>query len=468
MSQTMSATREILFNAFDMNCVVHQSPGLWRHPRDRADRYIDLSYWTDLAKILERGKFDALFLADVLGVYDVYGGNTDTALREATQIPLNDPLLTVSAMAGVTENLGFGVTCTLSYEPPFTFARRMSTLDHLTKGRIGWNIVTGYLDSAARGVSGAASQPKHDTRYQIAEEYMDLVYKLWEGSWEDDAVLRDRARGIFTDPAKVHRIKHEGEFFKLDAIHLSEPSPQRTPVLFQAGTSGKGRDFAARHAECVFMAAPSKTVAKGYVSDIRRRAALYGRAPESIRIFNLTTAIVGRTSEEAREKHAEYRRYISHAGALTLMSGWTGIDFSVYDLDEPVRYIRNEAVHSAVESFTTADPDKTWTVREVAEHVGIGGFGPLLVGSASEVADQMEAWIAETDLDGFNLAYVVTPETFTDISDLLVPELQRRGRYKTEYRTGTLRQKMFPGSGPRLGAQHPAAASRHTTLKAAQ
>jgi FMN-dependent oxidoreductase (nitrilotriacetate monooxygenase family) len=464
----MSVTREILFNAFDMNCVVHQSPGLWRHPRDRADRYIDLSYWTGLAKILERGKFDALFLADVLGVYDVYGGNTDTALREATQIPLNDPLLTVSAMAGVTENLGFGVTCTLSYEPPFTFARRMSTLDHLTKGRIGWNIVTGYLDSAARGVSGAASQPKHDTRYQIAEEYMDLVYKLWEGSWEDDAVLRDRARGIFTDPAKVHRIKHEGEFFKLDAIHLSEPSPQRTPVLFQAGTSGKGRDFAARHAECVFMAAPSKTVATGYVSDIRRRAALYGRAPESIRIFNLTTAIVGRTSEEAREKHAEYRRYISHAGALTLMSGWTGIDFSVYDLDEPVRYIRNEAVHSAVESFTTADPDKTWTVREVAEHVGIGGFGPLLVGSALEVADQMEAWIAETDLDGFNLAYVVTPETFADISDLLVPELQRRGRYKTEYRAGTLRQKLFPGGGARLGAQHPAAASRHTTLKAAQ
>jgi alkanesulfonate monooxygenase SsuD/methylene tetrahydromethanopterin reductase-like flavin-dependent oxidoreductase (luciferase family) len=142
--------REILFNAFDMNCVVHQSPGLWRHPRDRADRYIDLAYWTDLARILERGKFDALFLADVLGVYDVYGGNTDNALREATQIPLNDPLLTVSAMAAVTEHLGFGVTCTLSYEPPFTFARRMSTLDHLTKGRIGWNIVTGYLDSAAR------------------------------------------------------------------------------------------------------------------------------------------------------------------------------------------------------------------------------------------------------------------------------------------------------------------------------
>jgi FMN-dependent oxidoreductase (nitrilotriacetate monooxygenase family) len=368
----------------------------------------------------------------------------------------------------VTENLGFGVTCTLSYEPPFTFARRMSTLDHLTKGRIGWNIVTGYLDSAARGVSGAAQQAGHDTRYQIAEEYMELVYKLWEGSWEDGAVLRDRARGIFTDPAKVHRIRHEGAFFKLDAIHLSEPSPQRTPVLFQAGTSGKGRDFAARHAECVFMAAPSKTVARGYTADIRRRAASYGRDPGAIKIFNLTTAIVGRTPEEAREKRAEYRRYVSIPGALTLISGWTGIDFSVYDLDEPVRYIRNEAVHSAVESFTTADPSKIWTVREVAEWVGIGGFGPLLVGSAAEVADEMESWIAETGIDGFNLAYVVTPETFADIADLLVPELQRRGRYKTDYASGTLREKLFPGGGARLGAHHPAAASRHAWARAAE
>jgi FMN-dependent oxidoreductase (nitrilotriacetate monooxygenase family) len=459
MAEVPARQREILLNAFDMNCVVHQSPGLWRHPRDRADRYADLSYWTDLARILERGRFDALFLADVLGVYDVYGGNTDTALREATQVPLCDPMLTVSAMAAATEHLGFGITCTLSYEPPFTFARRMSTLDHLTRGRVGWNIVTGYLDSAARGVSGAATQKTHDTRYAIADEYLDLVYKLWEGSWEDGAVLRDRARGVFTDPSRVHRIRHEGAFFKLDAIHLCEPSPQRTPVLFQAGTSGKGRDFAASHAECVFMAAPSKAVARGYVADIRRRAVENGRGADALRIFNLTTAIVGRTDEEAREKHADYRRYVSHAGALALMSGWTGIDFSIYDLDEPVRYIRNEAVHSAVESFTTADPDRIWTVREVAEWVGIGGFGPVLVGSAATVADQMEQWIAETGIDGFNLAYVVTPETFADVADLLVPELQRRGRYKTEYRPGTLREKLF-GDGPRLSLPHPGARRR--------
>jgi alkanesulfonate monooxygenase len=402
-------TKEIHFNAFEMNCVVHQSPGLWRHPRDRADRYTDLEYWTDLAKVLERGKFDAIFLADVLGVYDVYGGDVDSALREATQVPLNDPILLIPAMASVTKHLGFGVTSTLSYEPPFTFARRMSTLDHLTKGRVGWNIVTGYLDSAAKGAAGKDRQSGHDTRYDIAAEYMEVVYKLWEGSWEADAVLRDRERGIFTDPAKVHRVHHEGEYYRLDAIHLCEPSPQRTPVLFQAGTSGKGRQFAAEHAESVFIAAPSKQVAGPRVADIRRRAAAFGRNPASILILNLATAIVGRTEAEAAAKHAEYRRYISTEGALTLVSGWTGIDFSQYDLDEPIRYIRNEAVHSAVESFTVADPDRVWTVREIAEWAAIGGLGPVFVGSPGQVADQMEGWVKDTDIDGFNLAYDRVP-----------------------------------------------------------
>src|SRR5665213_1389133 len=244
--------KQIRLNAFDMNCVAHMSPGLWTHPRDRADSYNTLGYWTDLARLLERGKFDALFLADVLGIYDVYRGSADAALAGAVQVPVNDPLLLVPAMAAVTEHLGFGVTCTLSYEPPYTLARRISTLDHLTKGRMGWNIVTGYLNSAATGM-GMAVQPRHDQRYDLAEEYMQVMYKLWEGSWEDGAAVRDRARGVFADPAKVHRVHHEGQFYRVDAIHLCEPSPQRTPVLYQAGASARGRGFAAAHAECVFI-----------------------------------------------------------------------------------------------------------------------------------------------------------------------------------------------------------------------
>jgi len=450
---------EIRLNAFAMNCVAHQSPGLWRHPRDRSSDYHLLSYWTNLAKTLERGRFDGLFLADVLGIYDVFGASPDAALRNAAQVPVNDPLMLVSAMAAVTEHLGFGVTSNLSYEPPYSFARRMSTLDHLTCGRIGWNVVTGYLNSAARGM-GRSQQTAHDDRYDVADEYMEVVYKLWEASWEDDAVRRDRASGIFTDPAKVHRIQHQGNHYQLDAIHLCEPSPQRTPVLYQAGTSPRGRQFAARHAECVFMSGPSAKVIAPRVAAIRALAREAGRNPAEILMFSLMTVILGRTEAEASAKYTDYRRYIDHEGALTLMSGWTGVDFSTLDLDQQVRHVLNDAGRTAMDNITRADPDRVWTVREVAEHVGIGGIGPVLVGTPAQVADAVEAWVAETGVDGLNLAFAVAPESFEDVADLLVPELSRRGRYKKDYRPGTLREKLFGSGRARLVPPHPAALSR--------
>jgi alkanesulfonate monooxygenase len=450
-------TTEIVINAFHMNTVGHQSPGMWTHPRDRARHYTDLAYWADLARTLERGKIDALFLADVLGVYDVYSGTPDAALRSGVQVPVNDPSLLIPAMAMVTENLGFGVTCTLSFEPPYPFARRMSTLDHLTKGRVGWNIVTGYLDSAAKGM-GERAQVGHDRRYDIADDYMQVVYKLWEGSWEDDAVRADKAARVFADPTKIHRVCHDGEFYKLDAIHLCEPSPQRTPLLFQAGASGRGRQFAGQHAECVFINGPTKAAIKPYVTGLREQAVAAGRDPADLKILALATPIVGRTSAEAREKHAEYVRYVSHEGALALMSGWTGVDLSKYGLDDVVRYEKTDANRSALESFTTADPDRTWTVREIAEKVAIGGRSPVMVGSGAEVAAEMMAWVDETGIDGFNLAYVVMPESFTDLVDLVVPELQSRGRFKTAYRPGTLREKLFGRA--RLPSNHPAARAR--------
>jgi alkanesulfonate monooxygenase len=447
--------REILINAFHMNTVGHQSPGMWTHPRDHARHYTDLRYWADLARTLERGLIDALFLADVLGVYDVYAGTPDAALRHAIQVPVNDPSLLIPPMAMVTSNLGFGVTCTLSFEPPYPFARRMSTLDHLTDGRIGWNIVTGYLDSAAKGM-GERSQTGHDRRYDIAEDHMQVVYKLWEGSWQDDAVTADKATGVFADPAKVRRVHHDGEFYKLDAIHLCEPSPQRTPLLYQAGASGRGRQFAGRHAECVFINGPTKAAIKPYVKSLREQAAAAGRDPADLKILALATPIIGRTSAEARDKHAEYLRYVSHEGALALMSGWVGVDLSKLGLDDVVRYVKTDANQSALESFTTADPNREWTVRELAEKVAIGGRSPVLVGSGADVAEQMISWVDETGIDGFNLAYVVMPESFTDLVDLVVPELQARGRFKTAYRQGTLREKLFGRS--RLPESHPGAA----------
>ena len=225
------------------------------------------------------------------------------------------------------------------------------------------------------------------TATTIADEYMELVYKLWEGSWEDDAVLRDRARGIFADPSKVHRVQHEGTNYRLNAIHLSEPSPQRTPVLYQAGTSPRGRQFAAQHAECVFMSGPSAKIIAPRVAAIRELAAKAGRNPAEILMFSMMTIILGRTEAEAKAKYADYRRHISPEGALTLMSGWTGVDFSTYDLDQQVRHVQNDAGRTAMDNVTRADPDRVWTVREVAEHVGIGGAGPVVVGTPEKVAD---------------------------------------------------------------------------------
>ncbi len=447
-------SREIRLNAFDMNCVGHQSPGLWTHPRDQSHKYKDLDYWVHLAKTLERGKFDGLFIADVLGVYDVLNGNTNAALKHSAQVPVNDPLQLVPTMAYVTEHLGFGLTASLSFEHPYTFARRISTLDHLTKGRVGWNIVTSYLNSGALNI-GQAQQIKHDDRYDVAEEYLEVCYKLWEGSWEEDAVVRDRATGIFTHPEKVHPIRHEGQYFKVPGIHLSEPSPQRTPVLYQAGASSRGKDFAGANAECIFVAAPSKPVLKRYVSNVREAAERAGRNPRDILAFNLQTVILGETDAEAKKKFDEYRKHVSYEGALTLISGWTGIDFGQFSPDEPLRHRYTNAVQSAVETFTTIDPDKVWTVREMADWVGIGGFGPVFVGSPQTVADLLQEWVEDTDVDGFNLAYAVTPETFEDTVDLLVPELQKRGVYKKDYAKGTLREKLF-GQGPRLQAPHPA------------
>lgn len=442
-----AASRLIRFNAFEMNCVVHQSPGLWRLPQDRSVDYKRLGYWTELAQTLERGFFDGVFLADVLGVYDVFGGSPEAALSHGVQVPVNDPLLLIPAMAQVTRHLGFGVTVNLSYEPPFGFARRMSTLDHLTDGRIGWNVVTGYLDSAARA-NGRAAQTAHDDRYEISEEYVQLVKRLWTESWDDDAVRADPAGGIYADPRKIRPIQHEGKHFRLDAVHLSEPSPQRVPVIYQAGTSPAGAAFAARHAECVFVSAPTRAILKERVETLRARRKATGNAP--LLVYALATIVTGETQGEAKRKHEEYLAVADTVGALTLMSGWTGVDFSRLSHDEPVRYVVNDAGRTALENVTRADPSRVWTVGEVARHVAIGGIGPVLIGDPGEVSDELESWVGDTGIDGFNLAFASRPETFESVVSLIVPELQRRGRYRTAYVEGTLREKLFGPGQPAL------------------
>jgi len=447
-------TRQILLNAFDMNCVTHIVAGTWRHPESEAARYKDLQYWLDLAKLLERGLFDGLFIADVLGPYDVYGGGPEAALRSGAQIPVNDPMLLVSGMASVTDHLGFGITVSATYDHPYPFARRMSTLDHLTKGRVGWNIVTSYLESAAVN-HGLDTITAHSDRYAKADEYTEVLYKLWEGSWEDDAVGTDPARRHYADPAKVHPIGHEGEHFRVPGIHMCEPSPQRTPVLYQAGASDRGRTFGAQNAEVIFVNATTKDALRATVADIRARTVAAGRDPYDVKIVNGHIAIPGATEAEARARHDDYRSYLDPEGALALWSGWLGSDLSRFDLDDPVAITDNEYLKSAVEQFGQGQ----WTLREFIDARAISVDGPMSVGSATQVADDLQSWVEETDVDGFNLQNVITPGSFADFVEYVVPELQRRGAYKTAYRDGTLREKLF-GRGPRLPHTHRAAGYR--------
>jgi len=446
--------RKILLNAFDMNCVGHIQHGLWTHPRDRSVDYATLPYWTNLARTLERGLFDGLFIADIVGVYDVYQRSVDLTAREAIQLPVNDPMLLVSAMAAATRQLGFGVTVNLTYEAPYLLARRFSTLDHLTGGRVGWNIVTGYLESAARAM-GLEAQLPHDERYDRADEYLEVLYKLWEGSWEDGAVRRDKGARVYADPTRIHPVTHHGKYFDVEGIHLSEPSPQRTPVLFQAGASGRGQRFAARHAECVFIAPTTPAEAARSVKGLREALAGAGRRPDDVKVFMAASVVVAPTAAEARDLLADYRDHASREAGLAHFAAGTGIDFGRYGLDEAI----DHAPGNAIQSHARAAQEGGWTRRRMLEMFALGSRYPVISGDASQVADQLQRWIAETGVDGFNLARTVVPECHEAFVDLVVPELQDRGVYKTGYAEGTLRCKLH-GDGDRLPARHAAAAFR--------
>jgi FMN-dependent oxidoreductase (nitrilotriacetate monooxygenase family) len=455
----VTARKRIRLHGLRQSAVGHTAIGLWRHPDNQARRYRTLSYWLETARILERGRFDALFIADALGPLEVYQGKVDAALRDGIQTPTDDPLLLISAMAAAAPGLGFAVTVSSTYERPYQFARKMTTLDHLTDGRIGWNIVTSALDSAARNL-GLQRQIPHDERYAIAEEFMEVVYKLWEGSWEDDAVVADAAAGVFADPSKVHPVAHRGSYFDVPGIALSESSRQRTPVLYQAGTSPAGKAFAARHAEGVFLSTYKPEMARRLVDDIRAQADRSGRDPQSLKFLAMATVIVAETDELAVAKEREYRAYASLEGSLARYSALMNIDLSALAPDEPLEYAETEGIRGVVENFTRLDPTRRWTPRSIAEFVGLSGGAPLVVGSPATVSDELERWVDEADIDGFNITDPVAPQTFRDFVDLVVPELQARGRVWREYDGETLRERFHGAGQERVRDDHPAAAHR--------
>ncbi|THY33993.1 bacterial luciferase-like protein [Aureobasidium pullulans] len=457
------ANKEILLNAFDMSTIGHLSPGQWKNPNDKSTTKRRLDYWIDLAKLLEKGDINALFLADTYGGYDTYQNSLDECIRRAAQWPMTDPTIPVSAMAAVTKNLAFGITASTSFEPPFLLAKRFSTLDHLTQGRIGWNIVTSWKKAAFKAI-GIDTPIDHDQRYEQADEYLRLLYKLWEGSWSDDAIIADAQNDAYFDPDKIRTIKHQGKYFSLESRHITDPSPQRTPFLFQAGTSPAGASFASKHAEAIFVSGHSPAVLRPRINEIRKLAKEEGRDPASIKFFATFTPILGKTDEEAQEKLVELKKFASVTGGLVLFSGWTGIDISQIPLDQEITAADSKEVHkvtSQLHAFTTTSKEvPKWTPRVVAEKVGIGGLGPVGVGSPATVADEMERWVREADLDGFNISYVTTPGTFEDVVELLIPELRRRGIYPEKgAKDGlTAREKVY-------GAGHASLRNDHTGSK---
>ena len=450
--------RRMYFNAFTMNCVVHQSPGLWARDDDHMVDYKNVDHWLKLAQLLERGRFDAFFLADVLGTYDVFTGTPAPSFENAIQAPVNDPMLLIPAMATVTDNIGFGFTSSILQVHPYTFARYISTLDHLTKGRVAWNIVTSYLESTAHGL-GMDGLPEHDVRYDMADEYCRICYRLWEDSWADDAVLNDRETNRYADASRIRKIEHEGRYYRMNGHHLCEPSPQRSPVLFQAGTSERGTDFAATHGECIFIVGSRPEISGNYMKIIREKAKKRGRNPEDVIGLSYIKVILGGTEAEAQARYQEYMNQVSFDGALTLIGGWSGVDLNGLEPDQPVEFIKTNAIRTFLQNFTTADPDREWTVDDIVRYVAIGGPGPVLVGTPEQIADELETWV-DAGMDGFNMSFSVMPGSFEEFIDEVVPILQQRGRMQRDYGEGTLREKLFPHIGPRVTEPHPAATSR--------
>ncbi len=386
-----------------MNAPSHSWAGLWAHPRDASMRHDTPEYWTHLARTAERGKLDAVFLADVIGVYDVYGHSPDTAIRTGAQAPTLDPFPVVPLMAAVTENLGFGVTATLTYERPYLLARRFSTLDHLTRGRIAWNIVTGILDSVPRGRARAASAATtHATSAPKNSSTSSTIFG--KGSWADDAVVRDRQTRVYTRPDRVRRVSHHGAHYDLDAIHLVHPSPQRTPFLFQAVCIAAGRAFAGgpRRGGVRQRAHQGAGRRDGARYPSQRRRAWAG-GPMTSRSSSAPPSSSPPPTPRRGNREADYRRWHDDEGALALLSGWSGVDLSRYSLDERSSTSKSDAMRSLIEAITTRSPDRRWTVRDLVHFGPVGGRGAFITGSPTTVADELQAWVEQADVDGFNL-----------------------------------------------------------------
>ncbi|VXA90939.1 LLM class flavin-dependent oxidoreductase [Citricoccus sp. K5] len=447
-----TAPRPLRFNAFVMNTTSHIHHGQWRREDAGQTEFTDVNTWINLAKTLEAAKFDAMFFADVVGHYGDADADYSVYVNEGLQIPSNDPTVLLGALAVVTEHIGLATTSNVFQSHPFQFARQLSTLDHLSGGRIAWNIVTGTQDNGSRNF-GLPRLTDHAERYRWAAEYIDVTYKLWEGSWDEDAVVKDRAGSRYSDPEKVHKIHHVGERYSVEGPHLPSPSPQRTPVLFQAGSSASGRDFAARNAEAVFIIAATPDVARQQIEDTRRRAVEAGRSPEDITFYQGVSFVIGDTEEEAQRKLKEYEEYASVDGYLA-HAALVDPDGRVYPPETPLKDLETNTQKGFAEWTSKAITDREPVVADIAWR---SHRNNRIVGTPEQIADQLEEWQA-AGVDGINVINWVIPGSFEEFAEKVLPVLRARGLAQSEYAPGTLRQKLF--GRDRLPETHPAAQYR--------
>lgn len=450
-------TKQIVLGAFE-EFTPNFISNAWHHPKAQTRDFATLGYWQEMARELEAGGFDFLFLAEALG-YPMSGDDVPAAVvREAVQVPAHDPMTLVSGLAATVDRLGFVVTASTTSQQPYLNARTYTSLDHLTAGRIAWNIVTSDNQVALTRLLGLDAVTPHDERYRRATEFVELTLKLWEGAWDDDAVVYDKATRTYADPEKVHRIRHAGEYFRYDGYFPAIPSPQRTPLLLQAGTSPAGRAFAGRFAECVFIQDRDLDVAATVVADLRARAVAEGRAADDIKVIDAVSIIVAETEEEAQRLRAELDATPSVEAAAALYLGWSGIDLMRFPLDATLADVTTEVGRSMLSLFQQGDESPT--IREILTRITTSIGGIRVTGTPAQVADRLQEIVDRTDIDGFLIEYTYGGmATYRDVIDTVFPLLRERGMLPAEPRTGTMRERIM-GRGPRLPETHPGAAYR--------
>ncbi|MFT4043112.1 MAG: NtaA/DmoA family FMN-dependent monooxygenase [Gordonia sp. (in: high G+C Gram-positive bacteria)] len=441
------------FNAFVMNTPSHIVHGTWRKPGNEHINFNQLDHWVSLANILEDGGFDAMFFADVLGLQGNHGGGWQFHAEHGVQIPANDPLVLISALTATTRTLCFVVSAAMIGEPPFVFARRISTLDHLSNGRLGWNVVTSSLANAYRNL-GWSDLLDHDARYDLAAEHIDVLYKLWEGSWEDDAIVADTAGGRWADPDRIHKIHHVGPHYRVEGPHLSSPSPQRTPVIFQAGASPAGARFAARHAEIQLIQSTDPERARELIDHTRSMVRAAGRSPADLAFVQALSFVVGSTEREARDRADELDEWIDTEAMVAHLGGAMGVDLAGFTATSVIDPDTIPGVTSIIRWAAESTGDRRVTVADLAR---FNSHRNRIVGTPDSISAEISRW-ADAGVSGINVIFSEIPGSYRDFIDHVLPVLRQRGLARISDRPQTLRHRLF--GRDRLPDSHPAAAYR--------